>query len=281
MINLYKIEYYRPAFTALFEIKRKSLTGWSTAQLAEAIGVQPSHITNVVKERNHFSSDQIYSIGTALRLNEEEIIYLDLLMEWERAENLKRKSQLHSLIQKKRNQKLRVNEELKISQIKLSVEETQIYYLDPNFELIHLYLGTKNAPIEPESIARIWELPIEYIADIIQFLKNKGLVEIRKNRWVVKPIHQLLPSSSPLCKPQQMLKRLRLIEALQKLPSSNVYTFSGALSMTEDTKLYIQGLFLEFLKKVETEVLKSEPENIYHMQFDLLPWLNLQKNSQT
>jgi hypothetical protein len=47
--------------------------------------------------------------------------------------------------------------------------------------------------------------------------------------------------------------------------------------MTEDTKLHIQGLFVDFLKEVEKAVLKSEPEQIYHLQFDLIPWIAKRK----
>lgn len=279
MANLYRFDRYRPAFADLFAKKRTLKQGWSTALLAERIGVQPSHITNVIKERNHFSSDQIYAIGGELGLTEEEMAYLDLLMEWERAEHPQRKQQLLTQIQSQRDQKLRVEKELKIQSLKLSSEENEKYYLDPNVELLHLYLGTKGVSVEAEQIARRWDLPVGYVAEILDFLQNVGLAEIKRGRWVVKPIHQLLPTSSPLCRPQQMLKRLRVMEVIQKTSPNEVYAFSGTLTMTEDTKLQIQARFVEFLKEIEKEVLMSEPENIYHLQFDLFPWIQHKKRS--
>jgi uncharacterized protein (TIGR02147 family) len=272
--HIYKFENYRSAFTALFIDKRREQKGWSTAKLAEKIRVQPSHITNVIKGRNHFSSDQIAEIGQQLYLESEEIIYLDLLMQWERSEHLPRKSRLLTEIQKTRSQKLRVNKQLKIDEAKLSSEDLEKYYLDPNYELLHLFLGVKNIPTEVNQIAKIWNLPIETVSEIIQFLKSRNLVEQKKNKWIVKPIHQMLPTSSPLCRPQQNLKRLRAQELVYKISPEKLYTFSAALTMSEDSKLAIQGLFVEFLKKVEKEVLNSNPENIYHFHFDLMPWID-------
>lgn len=274
MVNIYKFEQYRSALTSLFVEMRKNKKGWSTALLSEKIGVQPSHITNVIKGRNHFSSDQLCAIGIELNLTQEEINFLDLLKEWERSEHPVRKSTLLKQIQQTRAQKLRLEKELKIAPPSFLKEEMESYYLDPNFELIHLYLGTKKAPTDSHTIAKIWNFPEEYVEQIITFLRSKGLIEKQKTTWLTKPIHQLLPTSSSLCKPQQMLKRLRVLDVLQKNPTIDAYTFSATLTMTEDSKLYIQGLFLEFIKEIEKEVLKSQPENIYHLQFDLVPWID-------
>lgn len=277
MISVYRHETYRQAFKALFSEKRKSPFRLSTAKLASHIQVQPSHLTNVIKERNHFSSDQIAALGSVLGLEEDEIEYLDLLKEWERAEFKPRKNKLHKKVKEIRDQKLRTSKELKVAPLILSNNDLEKYYLDPNYELIHLYCGTTSASTNPETIGRLWSLPAEYIAQILNFLQTRGFIELRKNRWQVKPIHQLLPTSSPLCQPQQLLKRIRVIEAIQKLPPKEIYAFSGAFTMTEDTKLYIQGLFVDFLKEVEVAVLKSEPEHIYHLQFDLIPWISKSK----
>jgi hypothetical protein len=67
---------------------------------------------------------------------------------------------------------------------------------------------------------------------------------------------------------------VRAIEVLQRLPANRVYSFGGTLTMDEETKLFIQGKFVEFLKEVESAVIKSPAEKLYHLQFDLFPWLS-------
>ena len=272
-INVFRFEAYRKAFSAIFEQERKVRAGWSTAGLAEKIRVQPSHITNVVKERSHFSSDQIYAIGAEIGLKERETAYLDLLMEWERADFPARKSRLLEEIRATRDKALRADKNLEAQPLALVGSELERYYLDPNIELLHLYLETKNPPKEAEGIARIWGLPTAYVAEILAFLRKTNLVEMKKGRWLVKPVHQHLASTSPLAKPNQMLKRMRALEAIQKTAAGRVYSFTGTLTMTEETRLLIQAKFVDFLKEIEPAVVSSEPETIHHLQFDLFPWV--------
>ena len=278
--NIYKFNHYRPAFTALFQAERDKRPGWSTALLAERIAVQPSHLTNVIKERSHFSSDQIYAIAAALALSDEETVYLDLLMEWERAEVPARKAKLLKSVQQTRNEKLRVRNVLKATPADLSAELSESYYLDPNVELLHVYLSTNDALNDTTELATLWGFSPNYVADLLLILEKARLIERRAQRWIVKPIHQLLPATSPLCKPQQMLKRMRAMEVLQKLQADRIYSFSGTLTMSEDTRLSIQVRFVEFLKDIENLVLESPADGIYHLQFDLFPWLEPKKTKR-
>lgn len=272
-MKIFTYDRYRAAFRDLFEERRKLRPGWSSAQLAEKLRLQPSHLTNVIRGRAHFSSDQIYAIGGALDLSNEEISFLDLLMEFERAEQAVRKSKLQLQVQKLRDQNLRAEKALVSKENSLQPQDRERYWLDPNIELLHLYLSTKGAPSEPADIAREWGLPPDYVGDILVFLQKTGLIERHRGRWKVHPVSQHLPATSPLCKPQQMMKRMRAMELIQKLPADRIYSFSGSITMTEDTRLKIQGMFVKFLKEVESAVIDSESDSLYHLQFDLFPWL--------
>lgn len=276
-MNIFEHLAYRPAFAELFRLQRQLSPSWSTAGLAERIGVRASHITNVIKERGHFSSDQIYAIGQDLQLGDEKIEYLDLLKEWERAGFRERKEKLREALDKIRNQNLRSHKVLESEPAKLLQSDHQKYYLDPNIELIHLYLETAGAPSDTVGIANAWGLSVDYVSDILVFLQESGLIELQRGRWRVHPIRQLLPSTSPIQKPQQLLKRMRAIEVMQKRKAEHIYTFSAALTMSEETRLKIQARWLEFLKWTEKAVIASPPDAIYHLQFDLFPWIEPKK----
>lgn len=272
-MQVYKHSFYRPAISEIFANQRKMRPNWSMSALADKMGVRPSHLTNVIKERSHFSADQIYAICEELELPEDAAQYLNLLMEWERSTHVGRKEKLRREIQKTRDQKLRIEKNIKAKPLEMTPSDSETYYLDPNVELIHLFLGTKGAPVNTKAIAELWQLDVDYVGGILRFLVSKDLVQLQRGRWLVKPIHQLLPTSSPLCRPQQMLKRLRMLDIIQKKSRNEVYAFNATLTMSEDTKLAIQGKFVDFLKEVEKDVLDSDPDSIYHLQFDLLPLL--------
>jgi uncharacterized protein (TIGR02147 family) len=273
-MNIFEFQNYRAAFTKLFE-KEKKIRGssWSIARLGEKTQIQPSYLTNVTKERAHFSSDQIYAVCESLGLSEEETSFLNLMMEWERATHAKRKQALRSRLELLRGQNIRVEKYVKAPQAPLSEIDKQRYYLDPNIELIHLYLGTKSAPVEAQQIAQAWGLPESTVVDILAFLQKSGLVRLRGRKWEVENIHQHLSQESPLCRPQQILKRLRGIETLQRTPEEKTFSFAATVTMTEETKLAIKARFLEFLEAAEKLVRDSEAKGIYQIQFDLFPWI--------
>lgn len=273
-MNIYRQTNYREIFAQLFENERGRRPGWSTAQLAQQIRVQPSYLTNVVRERAHFSSDQIYAIGSQLNLSAVEIRYLDLLMIFERAEFPERRQVLQNEIHAIRDKEFRTEKRLRAPENRLSELDREKYYLDPNIELMHLYLGIKGAPKEITKIAQAWGLSTDYVAQIITFLEKVDLVKTAPRGWKVQGTHQLLSPQSHLAKPHQILKRIRALETIQKISAEKIYSFSGTLTINEETRLQIQSLFVEFLEKCEKASLASSEEGIYHLQFDLFPWLN-------
>lgn len=271
-MNIFKFNDYREAFSELFQDLRSKKV-WSTASLAEAVGLQPSYLTNVIKGRAHFSSDQIHALGEVLKLKNEEIDYLDLLMCWERSINARRKEKLSREVEKIQNSQRRANRniEAKASLQSKSIQER--YYLDPMIEMIHLYLRTKKAKHDIQDIAKEWSLHRETAASIIDFLEKNQIIHWQGKKWKVEPVHQLLDHQSPYAIPHQMMKRIRAMDIIQKSPPNEVYSFTASLTMDQKSKLQIQGEFVEFLKKCEKIVLKSNPEDLYHFQFDLFPWL--------
>lgn len=275
IMTIFQFESYRKAFSSLFKAQRDINPSWTASELAEKIRVQTSHLTNVIKERSHFSSDQIFSIGAELGLSKEETEYLDLLKDWERAEFPPRREKLQSQIRQIRDRNLRAKNELLAKELELTPESTEKYYLDPNVQLIHFFLGTKDAPAEADEIGALWGFSTEYVADILRFLQKMGLIELKRNKWIVHRTHIQLHPESTLAKPHQLLKRMRINETLQKSSADESYTFSGTLTMTEDTRLFIQGRFVEFLKEIEKTVIDSPSHHIYHLQFDLFPWLKI------
>lgn len=271
-MNLFEQKNYRKAFGTLF-LARKETGGFSLQELAQRTRIQPSYLTNVTKERAHFSADQIFAIAEALALSPAETDYLQLLMEWERAEHPSRKKSLEARLQRDRQENLHAEKVLATAAPKLEGETLERYYLDPNVELLHLYLRTEGAPTETAAIARAWGLSPAYTAEILRFLDSTGLARRKGKGWKVEPVHQLLPRTSPLCKPQQALKRARAAEAMQRISPEKAYSFSGTLSMNEETRTQIQARFLVFLKECEKLVLASSRQGVYHLQFDLFPWI--------
>lgn len=272
---VFEFNNYRKAFDQLFKQQKKLMGNrWSLAKMADLTHIQPSYLTNTIKGRAHFSSDQIFAVGEQLGLKEKEIEYLNLLMQLERSTHPKLKKQLHNQLDQIRNENLRVDKVIRTEQSPLGEVEKAQYYLDPLIELLHMYLGVDGVPTEIASIAKIWQLQEKKVTEIIAFLQQVGLVRLKGNKWQVESIHQHLSRDSYLTQPQQILKRMKAIEVIQKLPKERAYSYMGTFTATEEVKDEIRTLFLDFMKKIEPRIRESRAKDIYHIQFDLFPWLS-------
>ena len=271
---IFEYNNYRRAFDQLFKQQKKLLGNrWSLAKVAEQTGIQASYLTNTVKGRAHFSSDQIFALGESLALSEKEIDYLNVLMQFERATHPKLKKQLSEQLAGLKNDNLRVDKVINTQENMLGDTEKSKYYLDPYNELLHMYLNVEGAPTEIAALAKLWQLPEQKVKEVITFLQQVGLIRIKGNKWQVESLHQHLSRDSYLAQPNQILKRMKAIEVIQKLPKDKIYSYVGTFTATEETKNEIRALFLEFMKKCEPLIRNSRAKGIYHLQFDLFPWL--------
>ena len=272
---VFEFNHYRKAFDQLFKQQKKLMGArWSMARLAEQTGIQASYLTNTIKGRAHFSSDQIFAVGEQLGLNEREIDYLNLLMQSERATHPKLKKQLSQQLHQFRDINLRAEKIIETQESPLGETDKAKYYLDPYNELLHMYLDIDGAPVEIANIAKVWQLPESKVAQILSFLQQTGLVRLKGSKWQVESIHQHLSRNSYLTPPAQLLKRVKAMETVQRLPREKVYSYIGTFTASEDTKREIQARFLEFLKQCDKLIKDSRPKEIYHLQFDLFPWIS-------
>ena len=262
---------YREAFSELFGLRKQSLgQKWTLSSLAKRVGLQASYLTNVVKGRAHFSADQIYAVCESLGLSDVETEYLVLLMELEKSAHAPRKAKLQSEIEELRRKHLSryVQEEA----APLSADDLQAYYLDPNLELLHFYLGLKSKDQSPETVANALGISSEQVLEGIQFLSSRGLIKKHNSRWVRGVIKQHLSEDSSLCKPNQQLLRFKALNQLQNTAKERKYSFMATVSMDEDSRLKIQSAYLQFLKQARKIVEDAEPDEVYQIQFDLFPW---------
>jgi len=81
-----------------------------------------------------------------------------------------------------------------------------------------------------------------------------------------------LPKGDPAYVPwRTQLRTMSLARAMQ-LSNDQSYFFSVVLSSDEKTKQEIQQRFMEFISSIQKLVSDSKQEELYTINFDLLPW---------
>lgn len=261
------------------EALNQKIAEWKTghplgtlAKLANECLIQPSYLTNVLKGRCDFNSDQLFRFCELIGFKVEEIDYLLLLLEFKRTNYTTRKNILEKKINELRQQNLRADRNLAVKNVELTTEQLEEYYLDPYIQLAHIFLYSKEGKCRADDIARQFSIAQSQAAGILQTLEKLNYIKRRGNYFEILVEGRHLPKDSKIARPHQLLMRMKSIDQIQRLSPDNVYSFSATISTLPEVRTKIQAEFIKFLKAAEKLVTNNDPKNLYQMNFDLFPW---------
>lgn len=272
ILNVYNHLKYRAALEEMIEIRRNSPTRLTLRRLAEQVGLQPSFLTNVLKERFDFSSDQLFAVATELGFSQVERKYLSLLLEHERSTFKPRRDELLKEIEAIRNEQQKTEKHLSSKKVEMTPDAQAEYYLDPFVQLAHVHLSLPLYDKQPDRMAQVLGISNEHLAKVLEVLIRIGYVERKGTHYVVVGRNRHLPKDNPLCGPHQALMRLKSIDQMQRLSSEQAYSFSATITGNEETWEQLRDAYLTFVKKAEGIVKPAPSKKAYQMNFDLFPW---------
>lgn len=272
MANVFEYLNYRGLIKDRAAEWKKRRGGWTLSRLAEKAGVHPPYLTNVLKDRAHLNSDQLYLVAKALGLGSDETSYALLLLEWERSSCSERKRELENEIATTRKRKLKSEAHINAPKVELARDEFMRYYLSPELQLVYAFLGVPKYAKNFNAIAASLGVEAARIEECVRELSDLGFIKIEKEN-VVKSFPKLhLPKDSPLAHAQQQVMRLRALQHQQLLPENDKYSFMVTFTADEATREKIQREFLKLLGSIESYVKDAPSEAVYQMSFDLFPW---------
>ena len=271
-MSAYEFDSYTEALESANAKKKLHTSGWTLIQLASACDMQPSYVTNVLKGRAHFNSDQLFKVCEALGIGSEESDYLSLVLEWQRTQVAKRKSILKKRIDKIKQQQLRAEKNLEVKKVDLSPVDLERFYLDPLVQLVHIFLGSSRGKHNSMSLAKKFKVSELQMQGVVKVLEEIKYVRRKEGHLEVLIEGRHLPSDSPMLKPHQILMRVKSLEQMQRLAGDEIYSFSATISSSVEVKNKLKSEFLKFLKNAEKLVRANEGEELLQMNFDLFPW---------
>lgn len=263
--------YYEALADKVSELKAHS-PKMTLAKLAQSALMQPSYLTNVLKGRCHFNSDQLFRLCEQLNFNIEEVDYLQLLLEYEKTAYARRKSILEKKIKEIRQHHLRAEKNLSVKPVELNPEELAQYYLDPYIQLVHIFLHSKKGRCTTETITRQFSLSPSQATKIISTLEKLKYIKKNGMQFDVLVEGRHLPRDSQMAKPHLVLMRLKSLDQIQRLSTEQTYSFSATISTLPEVRTRIQAEFVKFLKASERLVNNHDPKHLYQINFDLFPW---------
>jgi DNA-binding MarR family transcriptional regulator len=271
-MNIYSFQSYTEALLSSIEPKKQTESSWTLSQLAIECQMQPSYLTNVLKGRCDFNSDQLARVCDQLGLSPEDYDYLALLLELKRTNFDKRRKQLEAKIKELRQSHLRAEKNISTKTVEMTGEQQAAYYLDPHNQLIHIFLSGHTGPCTVDFLAQKFFLPKSQVTKILNTLEEIHYIKRNNNKIEVLIEGRHLPRESAMRLPHHILMRAKSLDQMQRLAPDQTYSFSATISTEPEVRTKLQAEFLKFLKAAEKLVKSHQSEKLYQINFDLFPW---------
>lgn len=274
-MNIFVETDYRYVISELvreFKAQGKRIT---LGKLAADANMQKAHMTNVLKRRASFQSDQMYLICKSLGLEDDKCAYMMLLLEYERTGLAERRRDIKKELDKLQSRHLQ-------TETHLSGEKTAgkdlgkifpEYYLEPLHQLVHIAISIERFAKNVNALAESLGIPIIKVQQILNKLVEKGLVEKTIDRYQNIRRNSHLKKTSPVFRAWRHQLNSMANARLQQGSGDDHYGFTAVFSADEGTRKKMQAKILELIKSLETEVKHAPPQGVYQFSIDLLPWM--------
>lgn len=272
-MTLYDCTSYKDALKLLVEERKQLRKSVTFEAMAKYCGIQKTYLSKVLSQKGNLSLDQLALAGEYLKLNTFESQFLENLYLQNTTIVQARLAKYQQALEKARREILKSENSLQAETHPAFIQEmTEKYYLDPYYQLIHIFLTIDRFNKQPSLIRERLGLSENKFNVYIDDLLNWKIVEFKNSSFKVLKNNLHLSKDSNLTSAFQNFARQSSMSRMNQLESQDYYSFSAIISCDEKTKDKIQKKFLEFLKQCQTDVSKSPSQEVYQINFDLLKW---------
>lgn len=237
----------------------------SRKELAAAIQVHTTYVSQVLKGKAEFSLEQAEAINTFFGHTEEEGEYFILLLLQDRSGSAKLKKRFESKIQKMRDERLNISKRLQ-ADTAISEKDRERFYSSAIYGAAHVLCSLPQYRTVA-SLAEALQIPKVRVAEIVDFLLRIGVMKTEKDQLVPGPRHVHLGNESEMILKHHINWRMHCISNLQFLDKEDLH-YSACLSISHDDAFRVKEALLETLKKTVSIVGESKIETGYVLNFD-------------
>lgn len=245
---------------------------YTLANLADEIQVQRPYLSKVVSKHADLSDDQLFLAIQFLKFNFNESHYIRLLHQYQRSGIRSRKEKIKHEIEEYKKKLLNADEHLN-SIIDKKSPNLEKYFLNPNVQLVHMFLTIEVFRKDYKKIAAYLDLSIPDVETILEDLIQLNLIKIDDTSIEIQKEHLFLPKSSSLFQAHHLMSKINAQNKLNKVPKDKKNEVSTIFTCNEETTDKIRLELVEFLKKVEKLVTEDQhPTEVFQLNLDLFPW---------
>jgi DNA-binding MarR family transcriptional regulator len=234
-------------------------------ELAEAIGVHTTYVSQVLKGRAEFSLEQAEGINLHFDHSDDEGEYFILLLLKERAGSPPLKKRFDKKILKMREERLNISRRLNVDST-ISDKDREKFYSSALYGATHVLCSLPQFRTTRD-LAHALSLPLSRMTEIVEFLLRIGLLKSEKDQLVAGTQHVHLGNQSELILKHHINWRMHTISNLQFLDREDLH-YSAALSISAADAFKVKEAILETLKRTVEIVGKTKVESAYVLGFD-------------
>lgn len=238
----------------------------SRSELAEFLGCQSGYISQVLQGLSDFSLEQGMKITQFLQLSEEESHFFMLLLQLEKASTQTLKDYFKQQIIQIKKQRDEIKNRIKVK-TNFKAEDYHQYYSSWEYAAVHILVSIPEFQ-QKEKIRKKLKLTPTRVNEVLDFLLEKGLVEIHSDKYIIGSWRIHLPKDSPYILSHHQNWRLHAVRMLSDKNPLNV-NYSGVFSLSAADIEAIKEILLQAIEKSEKVIGPSKEEEMVYIGMDL------------
>lgn len=236
------------------------------SDLAKYLKCESSFISQVLKNRIHFSLEHGIKVARFLRLSAKERQYLLLLIQRDRAGSAELRDFFAEQAQAMQDDMTSIKAQIRVKG-KVGKESQTEYYSMWWYSAIHMLCAFDHTRT-PEAIATKLNLEINVVKDVLNFLESVNLVrKSAAETYEIATERVHVPSDSPLVTRHHLNWREKLIEHLQR-PQPKDLHYSSIIGISQQDGETIRRMILDFIAAKEKVLEASPSEKPYVLLLD-------------
>ena len=263
-MNIFNFQSYKLYLTEYLNQKHQRGV---RSKLAISLNCQPGYISQVLNgNKTNFSLEHLERVGSFLNLNENEMDYLILLGQYEKAGSHHLKQMLLRQIQSSQQSELTINKKVLQSGKVLSDKEKEEYYSHWSYMGIHMLISIEQFNSR-KAIQKYFKLSSDLTNKVIDFLTSSGLIAEQDKRLSIGKTRIHLDPSSPFINSLHQNLRNKAIQSLENKSDIDLH-YSSVLILSKEDMHKIKEMILEFIKAKEKILIPSPEEGIVALNID-------------
>jgi uncharacterized protein (TIGR02147 family) len=263
-MQIFEYDHYKPYLKDWMKTQPRRGHG-ETQRLAEAIGVHPTLVSQVLRGDKELTLEQGMLAAEYLSLTEFETEYLLALIQLARSGNTALQKHFKKRLLAMKQDSLKVAKRIKKDRELNDVQKAQ-FYSDWIYSAIRLQTSIEGFK-SVDKLAERFDLPRANVVAIAEFLQDAGLIEASAKGLQLGSQRTHLDPSSPFLRQHHTNWRLQALNRAPNL-SEQELMFTAPMSVSHQDFLSIRGDLMDLIKTVFKIATDSKAETVACLNFD-------------